>query len=194
MEIINGFKVIKHLGRIIGKKYKRSIIECKICKKEYEIDTCKILIRKHCGCINNGGIRCSYVKSHPKLRRTHRNIMRRCYYKKDKCFYLYGAKGIKVCEEWNNNPDKFCEWSLLNGYSDDLSIDRINSNGDYSPENCRWTDNKTQLRNTSRNVLTLDLAKQMRQDRLSMTYEQLAKKYKVSEGTVNNVVNNKSWI
>lgn len=62
----------------------------------------------------------------------------RCYNNTNKSFRFYGAKGIRICDEWLNNPLKFEEWAIENGYRDDLSIDRINSLGNYEPQNCRW--------------------------------------------------------
>jgi len=59
----------------------------------------------------------------------------------------YGAKGITLCEEWKEDKTKFFEWSLKNGYTDYLAIDRIDSYGNYEPSNCRWTDRATQGRN-----------------------------------------------
>jgi hypothetical protein len=62
----------------------------------------------------------------------------RCYNTSDKTYRYYGAKGIKICQEWLNNPKEFEKWSMQNGYTDNLTIDRVNSNKDYCPENCRW--------------------------------------------------------
>lgn len=77
-----------------------------------------------------------------RLRHILSGMMDRCFNKKDKAYRWYGAKGIKVCDDWVNNPISFEEWSISNGYDDSLTIDRINENDDYCPENCRWVTNK----------------------------------------------------
>ena len=80
------------------------------------------------------------------------NMKSRCYAKCNKTNSAYGAKGITVCDEWKNSFITFKNWAINNGYTDDLSIDRINNDGNYEPSNCRWVGRHTQLRNTSRNV------------------------------------------
>lgn len=69
----------------------------------------------------------------------------------------YGARGIKVCDEWLNDYNTFKQWSLDNGFDDNLtgleqSLDRIDVNGNYCPENCRWTDKFTQARNKTNTI------------------------------------------
>lgn len=77
----------------------------------------------------------------------------RCYSKDDKSYKYYGLRGIKICDEWLGKEgfNNFYEWSMAHGYSDALSIDRIDVNGNYMPENCRWTNFKTQQNNKTNN-------------------------------------------
>lgn len=74
-------------------------------------------------------------------------IKTRCLKETHHSYGNYGGRGIKVCPEWENSYITFREWALANGYRSDLSIDRIDVNGDYCPDNCRWVDSSTQALN-----------------------------------------------
>lgn len=74
----------------------------------------------------------------------------RCYLQTVSGYKNYGAKGIKVCDEWQQYIP-FREWALSHGYTDKLTIDRINNDKDYCPENCRWATTKEQRHNSSQN-------------------------------------------
>ena len=91
-----------------------------------------------------------------RLRKTWRSMKDRCFNPKNARYPRYGARGITVCEDWMSF-DSFKKWAMESGYTDDLTIDRVDNDGDYCPENCRWVDMKTQCNNRSTNhLLTLD--------------------------------------
>lgn len=71
----------------------------------------------------------------------------RCYKRNYHSFPNYGGRGISVCEEWKSSFLAFREWALSTGYNDSLTIDRIDVNGDYCPDNCRWTGHDVQAAN-----------------------------------------------
>lgn len=77
-------------------------------------------------------------------------MRQRCNNPNNPSYINYGGKGVKICEEWKEYKN-FRDWALSNGYQDHLSIDRINVDGNYEPNNCRWADKYTQMNNTTRN-------------------------------------------
>ena len=89
----------------------------------------------------------THGKSKDKLYRVWNGMKQRCYNANDDFYYCYGAKGITVCEEWKNGFQNFYDWAISHGYDEKLSIDRIDVNGNYCPENCRWTNSSVQSRN-----------------------------------------------
>ena len=76
-------------------------------------------------------------------------MRRRCYDPKHQWYKRYGARGIRICDEWLEDRGAFFAWAKTNGYREDLTIDRIDTNGNYCPENCRFVDMKTQINNRS---------------------------------------------
>lgn len=101
---------------------------------------------KSCGCIRKVPNR-THGLSNDALYSIFQSMKQRCYNKKDRGYTNYGGRGIGVCESWLNKPESFYDWALTHGYKKGLSIDRIDNNKGYCPENCRWTTMKTQQRN-----------------------------------------------
>lgn len=92
--------------------------------------------------------------SKERLQRTYSNMKTRCYNPNSNRYHCYGGRGIRVCDEWlgwGKGFKNFEKWALLNGYADNLTIDRIDVNGNYEPNNCRWVTNKQNTNNTRRN-------------------------------------------
>ena len=104
------------------------------------------------------------------------HIIQRCENPKDRSYKNYGARGVHVCAEWHNS-NTFIEWALQNGYNDSLSIDRVDVDGFYCPENCRWADLYTQRNNTRRNHKISILGE-------TLTLRQAADKYAINYDTL----------
>lgn len=79
-------------------------------------------------------------------------LKRRCYDSKVKAYKWYGGKGVSYCKDWDDFSN-FYKWAISSGYNDTLSIDRIDCNGNYCPENCRWVDSIKQARNKTSNKI-----------------------------------------
>jgi hypothetical protein len=117
-------------------------VKCVHCGREFDMLKAHINRAKQCNHVGLGGIYTSttadFVWSNKRLQRIFLHMKERCYVSKHKDYRWYGAKGIKICDEWINNPKSFEEWALANGYSDNLTIDRKEEDKDYCPENCHW--------------------------------------------------------
>ena len=146
-----------------------------------------------CGCVHSEISKQVFKKKSTKhdmcysrIYKIWRGIEQRCYYPKHASYKYYGAKGIKVCQEWLEDFMNFYNWAINNGYSDDLTIDRINVNGNYEPNNCRWINSKEQARNRGNNHLFT-----FRGETHCIT--EWAEIYNLSVGLLNNRISKCKW-
>lgn len=110
---------------------------------------------KSCGCYNSDVVKemkTTHGQCHTRLYRIWFGMLGRCTKESNEAYHNYGGRGITVCDEWRKF-EPFYEWSMKNGYTDELTLDRIDVNGNYEPSNCRWATRYEQSRNTRRNVV-----------------------------------------
>lgn len=115
-----------------------------------------------------------------------RGIKRRCHNKNCRGYSIYGGRGIMICEEWSDNFQAFYDWSIQNGYSDDLTIDRIDVNGNYEPKNCRWITKKEQSYNRRNSHFITYNGK-------TQTLAQWADEYNMSYNKLSSRINDLHW-
>ena len=129
---------------------------------------------KSCGCYkykvlkSQGPKNSKHNETNNNLYNIWRGIKKRCRLKSNTSYIkYYGSKNIDVCDDWFDNYIKFRDWSLENGYEKGLTIDRIDNNKGYYPENCRWVDWKTQENNRKNNKKFVYLGNIYTQSQLS---------------------------
>ena len=120
-----------------------------------------------CGCMHR---KYSHGQSNTRLYHIWRTMKARCFDSNSLKYSRYGGRGITMCEDWKNSFVPFYNWAMENGYDESLSIDRIDNNGGYFPQNCRWATPKEQANNTSKNVV-------LEYNGESGTLSQMANKY-----------------
>lgn len=185
------------IKRVENDKFNRSKWLCKCDCGNYKIIAGTFLRTnktRSCGCLFKE-VHTKYAdefKSTLKFKRLHRIWMGmkiRCNNKKSKDYKKYGQRGIKICDEWLNRESgfiNFYNWAINNGYQEGLSIDRINNNGNYEPNNCRWATLEQQANNTRKNRL-------ITYNNKTQTLSEWAKELKIKYATLSNRINTNKW-
>lgn len=147
----NKLTVISDVFRINGYKYVNICCECGV-KKKMRISNIINDNTKSCGCDNNS---LKHGMCYKRQYNMYQNMIRRCYETNNIKYNRYGGRGIRVCDEWmgENGFINWWEWAKNNGYSDKLTIDRIDNDGNYCPENCKFSTLTEQARNRSTNCV-----------------------------------------
>ena len=211
-EKIGNLTVLEMIGKQCGKKTKY-ICLCD-CGNEV-IKTQERLITKtpcqstwSCGCTKNRYSKSEFANKYnlttSRIYQLYKGMIKRCYNSKSASFKDYGGRGIIVCDEWlqGDGFEMFYKWAITHGYNDILTIDRINVNGNYDPDNCRWVDSKTQA-NNKRNSINIKYQdtlisisecskiSQIKKDRIEYRINILKKHNK--DLTYENIVNFKNY-
>lgn len=161
---------------------------CKICKKEYRtynkksIYCCRECLKKGVKGENNPRYKTGLTMNKNSLYTSWQEMKKRCLNKNNEKYHRYGGRGICVCPEWMSIIN-FSQWAYNNGWKEGYTIDRIDNNGNYCPENCRWVSRSENSRKKSTTKIDMETAKEIR-SRINEDWHKLAKEYGVNHGTI----------
>lgn len=186
-----------------GNKTRFALFECEHCGKQVEKQKNNGLRDFSCGCARYElTSKSNAIHGDSNSNAEYYNLWSTWCKMRDRCnrstnqdYQYYGGKGIVVCNEWNDYLE-FKKWSILNGYilNGKLQIDRIDGNKDYSPDNCRWVDTKTNQRNRDCIILNEEKANEIR----TLIYSglddiEISKMYKVHKDTIRDIRTGRTW-
>lgn len=145
---------------------------------------------KSCGCWNEENKHNRY-RIHgltgTRIQVTWSHMKQRCYNPNCREYEHYGGRGISVCEEWKNSVAEFAKWAYANGYKENLTLDRIDNDGNYEPNNCRWVSMEVQ-ENNKRNNHYYDI------NDGRYTLSQISKMYDISRNSLYYWINEKGMV
>ena len=157
------------------------------CGNEKWVSAQNLLVAKSCGCSNKTS-HTIHGMTGTRIHETWNHMIQRCRNEKHPYFKDYGGRGITVCDEWLGTEGfiRFNEWAMTNGYQDNLTLDRIENDKGYSPNNCRWVDQLTQNNNKRSN-------KRYEYNGESHTISEWARIYGIKYTTLDTRLNKRGW-
>lgn len=198
----------KRYGRltIIGEPYTRFPTKTSKERKKYVLCRCdcgntkEVMVRslidkntKSCGCIFIETVSTHRLYKNP-LYSVWSAMRERCSNSAISMYYLYGGRGITVCDEWTKDFKPFYDWAMANGWQKGLQLDRINNDGNYEPSNCRLVTPKINARNRRTTKLNHDSVLKIRTySNSGLTHKKIGELFGVSQTTVTHVFNKKYW-
>ncbi len=185
----------------LRRKPSGQIVRLMLCRCDCGNKTIKVLgnlLNGHsqsCGCSHKESI-VKHGLNQSRINNIYLGMKARCCNANNKAYKNYGGRGISICNEWLNDFMNFHNWAMANGYLDNLEIDRINNDGNYEPENCRWITRRENKRNQRRTKLTIEEAWDIRNAYAlgCFTQKEIAVAYGVPDSKICNIINNKIWI
>lgn len=194
-KVFGHLTVLEYLGtltKFVGHKYWRCVCDC---GQEVKYTTTQLVSgdKNSCPCRGKEKISKAVTKhgmSNTRIYRIYSHILSRCNNPNVPHYFRYGGKGIKVCERWEESFENFYE-DMKEGYSDELSIDRIDGTKGYCKENCRWADAKLQARNRSSTLLDEEKVEFIRSSELNS--KELGDMFSTSKGAIKCVRRNRTW-
>ena len=187
----------QRFGRLVvledaGRSHGSPLWKCKCDCGEIKSVTSGHLVNgdtRSCGCLcreNRGKTSKTHGETKRRLYKIWVDIKTRCYNERSRNYYKYGKRGVAMCNEWKNSYEAFRDWSVANGYTDNLTIDRIDFNGNYTPNNCRWVTQKVQQNNRRNNHL-------ITYDGETLTISQWNERMGFSRGLISQRLNKLGW-
>lgn len=179
------------IERVENNKFNQVQWKCRCdCGKEVIVKAYSLTTgqTKSCGCLKKeqNYINIAKVKhnmSNTRLYNIWRDMKSRCLNPNNKRHKFYFDKSITVCDEWKNDFINFYNWAMANGYKDDLTIDRIDNDGNYEPNNCRWATVTEQNNNQSNNI-------RIKYEGFEYSLKDLSVKYNIKVSTLNSRLKN----
>lgn len=153
-QIFNRLTVLKEVEKRDGKRYFKCICECGN-SGEYRLISMRAGKIKSCGCLRseqNRTVAITHGKRNTRLYSIWHSMKQRCFNPNNLKYEFYGERGVSIYKKWVDSFELFYNWAIQNGYSNNLTLDRIEVNGNYEPSNCRFISMKEQSRNKRNNV------------------------------------------